>query len=175
MRDVLLSIWPLNGVSSILDLGCRDCWHTAGLPGVTRHVGVEVWPEALERGIHKALVGGIPNFEPIMGEALAYLRKCPSGSFAGVLAIDLLEHLPQFKALLLLNEMERVAIKLAVVWTTLGYVPQAAYDVDGNPNPFEEHRWGPTPDIFTKRKWNIKTYPEWHETRGGAILAWLSK
>jgi hypothetical protein len=176
MRDALLSIWPANGsIGSILDLGCRDCWHTAGLPGVTRHVGVEVWPEALERGIRKAKAGGIPNFEPVLAEGLGYLEGCPDGSFAGVLAIDLLEHFPQDKSVALLNEMERVASKLAVVWTTMGYIPQAPFDADGSPQPYEQHLWGPVPGLFTERGWSVNTYPEWHETRGGAILAWQSK
>jgi hypothetical protein len=162
-------------VNSLLDLGCRDCWHTAGLPGVTRHVGVEVWPLALERGVQKAMAGGIPNFEPVHCEALAYLTDCEDGAFDAVLAIDLLEHFKKQDGLTLLDEMKRVASHLAVVWTTLGYVKQAAYDVDGNPNPYEEHKWGPVPDNFMERNYRVRSYPLWHQQRGGAILAWVSK
>lgn len=176
MRDELLSIWPKDGsIRIIVDLGCRDCWHTAGLPGVTRHVGVEIWRPALERGLRKATSGGIPNFEPVHDNALAWLRDQRDESFDAVLAIDLVEHLERLDALDLIDEMGRVAHKLAVAWTTLGYIEQAAVDVDGNPNPFELHRWGPTGDVFTARGWQVRIYPNWHDARGGAILAWLSK
>lgn len=177
MRGELLKIWPGNAsISSIVDLGCRDCWHTAGLPGVTRHVGVEIWSEALDRGIRKALAGGIPYFEPVHDNALAYLRGCPDGAFDAVLAIDLLEHLDgKETGLELLDEMRRVAAKLAVVWTTLGYIEQGPFDIDGQPNPFEEHKWGPTPQMFAERGWRVRSFPLWHRLRGGAILAWVSK
>lgn len=175
MRDELLKIWPKDGsIQTVVDLGCRDCWHTAGLPGITRHVGVEIWPEALERGKQKAAAGGIPHFEPVHDNALAYLRGCKDGAFDAVLAIDLLEHLEESDGLDLLDEMKRVASRLAVVWTTLGFIQQAPYDVDGNPNPFEAHKWGPIPGQFIERGWRVRSYPMWHEKRGGAILAWKS-
>jgi hypothetical protein len=173
MRDELLSIWPQDGIRTIVDLGCRDCWHTAGLPGVTRHVGVEIWAEALDRGRLKAAAGGIPHFEPVHDNALAYLRGCPAAAFDGVLAIDLLEHLEKRDGLDMLDEMERVAGRLAVAWTTLGYIQQGPYDVDGQFNPFEEHKWGPTPQIFVERGWQVRSFPLWHENRGGAILTWM--
>ena len=174
MRNELLKIWPQD-IATILDLGCRDCWHTAGLPGVTRHVGVEVWPQALERGIRKAQAGGIPHFEPVRAEALAHLITLPDGAFDAVLAIDLLEHLTRVNGLALVDEMSRVAGRLAVVWTTLGYIEQGPFDVDGNPNPHEEHLWGPTPDVFTQRGWRVESYPQCHGSRGVGLLAWLLK
>lgn len=174
MRSELLKIWP-SGVATILDLGCRDCWHTARLPGVTQHVGVEVWPPALERGMKKAMAGGIPHFKPVCAEALTYLKSRSDNIFDAVLAIDLLEHLVQPEALELLDEMARVASKLAAVWTTLGHIQQGPYDIDAQPNPFEEHKWGPTLDVFITRNWQVKSYPSQHGERGGAILAWLSK
>lgn len=176
MRDELLRIWPKDGsIRTIVDLGCRDCWHTAGLPGVTRHVGVEVWPEALERGKRKAMTGGIPNFEPVLADALDYLAEAQDDSFDAVLAIDLLEHLEKKAGLALLDEMKRVASKLTIAWTTLGYIEQGPFDIDGQPNPFEEHKWGPTPQILAERGWRVRSFPLWHRLRGGAILAWVSK
>jgi hypothetical protein len=175
MRDELLSIWPRDGIQTIVDLGCRDCWHTAGLPGVTRHIGVEVWLPALERGLRKALAGGIPHFEAVYSDVLDYLGKYGDEHFDAVLAIDLLEHLDKDRALKLLGEMERTARLFCVTWTTMGYVRQGPYDVDGQPNPFEEHKWGPVMETFTRRGWMARAYPRWHEERGGAILAWLSK
>jgi hypothetical protein len=174
MRDKLLEVFP-QGIRTVLDLGCRDCWHTAGLPGVKRHVGVDAWPPALERGKEKAAGGHIPNFEPVLADALVYLQERGDDAFDAVLAIDLLEHLEEAQGLRLLDEMVRVAGKIAIVWTTLGLIQQGPVDVDGNPNPFEEHKWGPRPSQFVERGWHVRSFPLWHKDRGGAILAWRSK
>lgn len=174
MREQLLDVWD-DSIRTIADLGCRDCWHTTALPGVTKHVGVEAWPKALQRGIVKAEAGHLPNFEPILSDVREWMAARYDNEYDAVLAIDLLEHLPRTDALGLLYNMARVARKLAVVWTTLGFIEQAGYDVDGNENPFEEHLWGPTPEIFQNIGWEVRTWPDWHEARGGAMLGWLYK
>lgn len=172
MRDQLLSIWPTEGLHEILDLGARDAWHTAGLPGVRRHVGVDIWQPALDLGTAKAMAGSIPGWEPVLADALEYIVTQAAGSFDAVLAIDLIEHLPPTSARVLMAEMARVARRLAVIWTTYGFISQAAYDVDGNPNPYEAHKWGPDPDDFLRAGYQVRTLPDWHGPRGGAILAW---
>jgi len=175
VRDELMTVWPADGLATVLDLGCRDCWFTAGLPGVTRHVGVDAWPDALALANQKAQAGHIPHFEGIQAEALQFCEMTASGAFEAVLAIDLLEHLGAMPAAILTGEMGRVASKLVVVWTTLGMIEQGPYDVDGRQNPYEQHNWGPTPNFFEGIGWQHKVYPEWHGDRGGAILAWLSR
>ena len=80
MRDQILSIWPPGGLAEILDLGARDCWHTSGLPGVRRHVGVDIWPEALQRGTKKAQEGHIPGWEPVLAGAYSYCLLAPTGA-----------------------------------------------------------------------------------------------
>lgn len=167
MRAELLKIWP-EGVRTVLDLGCRDCWHTTALPGVIKHVGVDIWPAALQRGVDK----GIPFFEPKLCDALEAVQSARAGEFDAVLAIDLLEHLPSYDAPTLLGGMMRVAAKIAIVWTTLNYIEQGPCDVDGNYNPHEKHLWGPTLNLFREVEWQFSAWPSWHETRGGAILAW---
>lgn len=174
MRDELLKIWP-RGIKTLLDLGCRDCWHTSDLPGVTKHVGVEVWQPALERAFAKVAAGGLPNFEGKNAEVVRYLSVRDDDEFDAVVAIDLLEHIEKDKALTMLDDMVRVSAKIAVVWTTLGFIEQGPHDVDGQPNPFEEHLWGPLPLDFAERQWQVQTYPDWHGSRGGAILAWKMK
>jgi len=175
VRDELLKVWPKDGLATVLDLGCRDAWFTAGLPGVTRHVGVDIWPEALALGNEKAAAGHIPHFEGIQAEALQFCEMTPTGAFDAVLAIDLLEHLGALPASMLVKEMYRVASKLVVAWTTLGMIDQGPYDVDAKPNPYEQHNWGPTQAFFKGYNWQSTAYPDWHGDRGGAILAWLSK
>lgn len=175
VRSELIKIWPFEGIETVLDLGCRDCWHTAGLPGVKRHIGVEIWEPALQRGIEKAKFGGIPGFEPVQEDAFMYLVSTPTDGFDAVLAIDLLEHFKPKRGLMLLDQITRVAKKFAVVWTTLGYITQGPVDIDGNENPYEEHLWGPSREIFEQRDWLFREYPKWHQDRGGAILAWQLK
>lgn len=174
MRDELLKIWP-ERVVTLLDLGCRDCWYTSGLPGVNLHIGVDCWQPALDRGIAKSAAGNIPGFRPLLYDAVNFIETCGPESFDAVLAIDLLEHLDPAEARQMMVRMSDVARIIAVVWTTLGMIEQGPYDVDGEHNPFERHQWGPTEDTFKKLGWSYKVYPAWHEARGGAILGWLLK
>lgn len=169
MRRLLEEIWPTNGVATLADLGCRDCWHTTALPGVKRHIGVEIWPDALARGVAK----GVPGFEPVELCALEWCRSQAARSVDVVLAIDMVEHLEEPRGLELIEEMARVARVMAAVWTTLGFVEQGPFDVDGNPNPHEQHVWGPMLEDFTSRGWYARAYPRWHGPRGGGLLAWL--
>ncbi len=175
MRDLLLSIWPPEGLHEILDLGARDAWHTSGLPGVRRHVGVDIWQPALARGTGKAQAGHIPGWEPVLADALEYVVTQGAGDFDAVLAIDLVEHLPPTSARILLTEMVRVARRLAVVWTTLGFIPTPPNDIDGNPNPYEVHKWGPDPTDLQAAGYQVRILPDHHGERGGAILAWYDR
>jgi len=174
VRNELLKIWPQD-VKTLLDLGCRDCWHTAGLPGIAHHVGVEVWHPALERAFAKVAAGGLPNFEGVCADAVKYVQACRDGEFDVVVAIDLLEHIDESQGLVMLDWMVRASSKIAIVWTTLGLIEQGPFDVDGQPNPFEMHLWGPQPPDFAEKHWQVQTYPDWHGSRGGAILAWKMK
>lgn len=167
MRNLIENIWP-TGIESIIDLGCGDLWHTANLPGVTRHIGVDIWLGQLKLAEEKRPVIG---WEPICMDALAYAQGCQEHYVDAVLAIDIIEHLPKDEGLELLDQIEWVAKKLVVCWAPLGMLERGPYNPDLTENPYQVHLWGPEPEIFIERGWSVDIHPDWHQD-GGAIFAW---
>lgn len=167
MRDLLDAIWPKDdSIRTLLDLGCGDLWFTADLPGVVQHVGVDLWQPYLDRAAQKNARG----FRPERADAQEFLSRQASNSFHAVVAIDLVEHFDPEVGRALIAEMGRVAYKLVVVWTTLGFIEQGPYDNNGDFNPFQEHKWGPQPEDF--EGWQVDVHPDWHGPRGGGIFAY---
>lgn len=172
MQDLILEIWPDHEpIETLLDLGCGDLWFTVNLPGVKRHVGIDIWPNAIEKALEKAKGHLVKCFEPYCMDLKEYVRLQPLDSFDCVVAIDVIEHLTEDEAAFLLTQMERVASKLIIVWTTLGYIEQGPFDNNGEPNPYQEHVWGPTAETFGEG-WKVTEHPEWHGARGGGIFAY---
>lgn len=177
LRSLIENIWPRD-IRSIIDLGCGDLWHTAWLSGVTRHIGVDIWPDQIKaatgprsgtrRRVEQRPVYG---WEPIEGDALAFLKSCNYKLVDAVLAIDIIEHLPKEEGLALLDEMPRVTKKLVICWAPLGMLKRGPYNPDLTENPHQVHLWGPTPEIFIERGWQLDIFSEWHQD-GGAIFAW---
>lgn len=167
MRNLLDAIWPTDdSIRTLLDLGCGDLWFTAGLPGVVQHVGVDLWQPYLDRAAAK----NAPGFRPERADVLEFMPRQADNSYHAVVAIDLVEHFKETAGKLLITDMERVAYKLVVVFTTLGFIEQGPYDNNGEFNPFQEHRWGPKPEDF--EGWQVDVHPDWHGPRGGAIFAY---
>lgn len=167
MRELIEAIWP-EGVKSIIDLGCGDLWHTAGLPGVVKHIGVDLWQEQLKLAWERRPVTG---WIPVCKDALEFLKISPDDSVDAVLAIDIIEHLEKERGLEILDEAERVAKKLVICWAPLGMLERGPTNPDGTHNPYQVHKWGPEPEDFQSRSWEVDVYPEQHQD-GGAIFAW---
>ena len=167
MRELIETIWP-NGIESIIDLGCGDLWWTANLPGVVRHIGVDLWPEQLRLAWERRPVRG---WESYCLDALEFLKSCLDSYVDAVLAIDIVEHLEKEEGLEILDEMPRVARKLIVCWAPLGLLERGPYNPDLTENPYQVHKWGPEPEDFQSRGWEVNIYPDWHQD-GGAIFAW---
>ena len=171
MRNLLDAIWPTDGsIKTLLDLGCGDLWFTAGLPGVETHVGIDLFDQYLEEAYRKQA----PGFTGINRDIREFLKECPKKAYDAVLAIDVIEHFEEPQGLWILSQMERVAAKLVIVWTTLGFIEQGPYDNNGVYNLYQEHKWGPAVDSFPAT-WSVDIYPDWHSARGGGIFAYRFK
>lgn len=169
MRNLIDAIWPGDGsLKTLLDLGCGDLWFTCGLPGVTKHVGIDLWKPYLEKAAEK----GCPGFQSYEMDLQEYIRLQADDGFDVVVAIDVVEHFPEDRAKYVIEQMERVAARLCIVWTTLGFIEQGMYDNNGEYNPYQLHLWGPDPAYFREREWQVDEYPDWHGARGGAIFAY---
>lgn len=173
MRNLIEAIWPSdNSINTLLDLGCGDLWFTASLPGVTRHIGVDIWQNSLDKAIAK----NVPGFKPYCTDIREFIRTQADSSYDCVAAIDVIEHFDEEEAKFLITQIDRVTSKLAIIWTTLGHIYQAGFDNNGLPNPFQRHLSGPTVEWFPEAEgWHVDTYPEWHGDRGGAIFVYKFK
>lgn len=167
MRNLIDEIWPDN-IESIIDLGCGDLWFTANLPGVKKHIGVDLWEEQLKLAWERRPVKG---WIPVCRDALEFLKISADNTVDAVLAIDIIEHLEEEQGLEILDEAERVAKKLVICWAPLGMLERGPTNPDGSHNPYQVHKWGPLPLDFQSRGWEVDTYPEQHQN-GGAIFAW---
>lgn len=170
MRNLIDAIWPVDGsIRTLLDLGCGDLWFSYNLPGVEKHIGVDIWQPYLDKALEKNPIG----FKGYCMDIREFVRLQAPASYDCIMAIDVIEHFEEEEAKWLVAQMDRIASKLVIVWTTLGHIFQAGVDNNGEPNPYQEHKSGPSVDWFpVSEGWQIQVHPDWHGARGGAIFAY---
>jgi hypothetical protein len=113
------------GMETILDVGCGTTSPVPSLAPTARHlVGVDI----LDRQ-----ATGYHEFVPL---DLRRLReRFTPRSFALVVALDVIEHLPKEDGWALLRDMEDLASRKVIVSTPNGFLPQEPYD----DNPYQAH------------------------------------
>ncbi len=132
---------------SLLDVGCgRDSpvRHLRVRPG--RLVGVDGHLPAIEAscalGIHD-------EYHQI--SVLKIGELFGPGSFDGVLALEVIEHLNEEEAVALIAQMERLARRFVILSTPNGFFPQG----DAGGNPFQVHRSGWTPEKLESMAYRV--------------------
>jgi SAM-dependent methyltransferase len=110
----------LDDCDSLLDVGCGANSPIQFLP---RRAGHSVGVDLFEPWIAKSETAAIHD-EYVAGDALDLDTIFQPGSFDGVLALDLIEHLTKEDGLRLLAMMERLARKKTVVFTPNGFLEQ---------------------------------------------------
>lgn len=121
----------LQGMESVLDLGCGSDSQLRFVQGVSKKVGVD----AFEPSIEKARAKGIHDEYLIM--PLDQI-DIPDKSFDAVIAIDLVEHFEKDESRAFIAKMESLAKKKVFLFTPNGFLPQPSYDN----NPWQEHKCG---------------------------------
>ncbi|MGK2859820.1 MAG: class I SAM-dependent methyltransferase [Thermoanaerobaculia bacterium] len=121
----------LDGMGSVLDLGCGDDSRLQFVRGVGRRVGVDAFGPAIERarerGIHDEYILAA------LGELVL-----PDASFDAVIAIDVIEHFEKVESRRFVDRLERIARRKVVIFTPNGFLRQPP--LDGN--PWQEHKCG---------------------------------
>jgi hypothetical protein len=91
------------------------------------------------------------------------------GSFEGVVALDLIEHLSRSEGVKLLDALETIASKRVVVFTPNGFLAQPP----APDNPYQEHVSGWTVDDFESRDYRVFGVNGWRPLRGPyAAIRW---
>lgn len=121
----------LDGMGSVLDVGCGDDSRLQFVRGVGRRVGVDAFAPAVERarerGIHDEYI------VTTLGEL-----SLPDASFDAVIAIDVIEHFEKDESRRFVDRLESIARRKVVLFTPNGFLRQPP--LDGN--PWQEHRCG---------------------------------
>lgn len=151
----------LVGCDSLLDVGCGSAspirFLSRRLPHTT---GLDAFAPAVESsralGIHDDYaVSPLANLDSAFG----------AKTFDAVATLDVIEHLRKPDGHKLLADMERVARKRVIVFTTNGFVPQPAH----SGNAFQEHLSGWSVEEFESLGFTVYGINGWKPLRG--ILA----
>ena len=153
----LLELEVVSGCRSVLDLGCGSASPVGRFSKrLDRVAGVDMFPPYLDRSR-----GASIHSEYHQGDALDAVRMFGERSFDCAMAIDLIEHLEKPQGHQLLDVLERVARKKAIVFTPNGFVAQEPYDG----NPFQAHRSGWTPAEMRARGYRLYGVHGWKPLR----------
>ncbi len=137
----------------ILDLGCGTCrrqefWRFWG----ANFTGVEIHLNTIN-------IARSRRHNVIASDIRTFLKSAKNRSYDIIWALDVIEHLPKKDALIVLNDMERVARRQIIIWIPLGDVPQDG-SYDGN--PYQRHKSTWDEKVFIKRNYKCKVYKNYH-------------
>lgn len=125
-----LRAFDASGCRRIMDVGCGDCFFEETYPG--RFVGIDVEPKRLIQGAARG-VRGI-----LVGKA----EELPfgDGTFDGVLALDVLEHLDLTQAFRFLGEARRVLRNGGIFVIMTFQATQSFWDKPDHVRPYS-NKW----------------------------------
>jgi SAM-dependent methyltransferase len=142
---------------TVLDLGCGFDSPLRRFASRLEHsVGVDMFAPYLAQSRDSRI-----HSEYRQGSALEAVAMFGERSFDCAMAIDLIEHLEKPDGERLLDVLERVARRRAIVFTPNGFVPQESYDG----NPYQTHRSGWTPDEMRSRGYRLYGVHGWKPLR----------
>lgn len=156
LRNVLVSLGDalyysllrseLEGMKSVLDVGCGARSPIGKIPKTFHAIGFDVFEEsvAVSKKIHI-------HDDYILGDVRKVNALVPAKSVDAVIALDLIEHLTKKEGEQLLSAMERIAKRKVIVMTPNGFYPQEPYEK----NPYQVHKSGWTTQDFRSRGYNV--------------------
>jgi ubiquinone/menaquinone biosynthesis C-methylase UbiE len=141
---VIILRGELQGCESFLDLGCGRDSPVRYFSKEFKSTGVDAFEPYIEESRRK----GIHDEYLVMDlRCLSFKPK----SFDAVLALDVLEHMEKKEGERFLKDIERIAKKKVVVFTTNGFVKQE--EVDGN--RYQVHKTGWTVSEMSERGYKV--------------------
>ncbi len=145
----------LNGLGSVLDVGCGSDSPLQFVRGIGHKVGVDAFEPSIaascERGLH----------DQYLRMELESLDIAPK-SYDAVVLLDLIEHFEKDAGLAFLSKLELIARKKVLIFTPNGFLPQPAYE----DNPWQLHRSGWTTPEFRDLGYRVQGVLGWKALRG---------
>lgn len=145
----------LQGMGTVLDVGCGSDSPLQFVHGMQRKVGVDAFAPSIEasraRGLH----------DDYLQMRLEDLQIAPR-SYDAVVLLDLIEHFEKPAGLEFLASLERIAVRKVLVFTPNGFLPQPPYE----DNPWQLHRSGWTVPEFHSLGYRVQGVLGWKALRG---------
>jgi 2-polyprenyl-3-methyl-5-hydroxy-6-metoxy-1,4-benzoquinol methylase len=107
-------------------------------------VGIDLFLPYLMRASREGQMSSVVRAD---GTSLPFKQS----SFDGVLALDVIEHMPKLAGRRLIDEMNRVCRGMLLLFTPNGFFPQQSYDG----NPHQEHLAGWTTDDLERLGFSV--------------------
>lgn len=148
----------LEGMESVLDVGCGDNSPLVRVKKKFRSVGVDTFAPSIKKSKKNKI-----HDDYKIGDILELDSFFKPKSFDAVIALDVVEHFVKQDALNLIKSMEKVARKKVIILTPNGFAKQDAY----NGNPFQEHKSGWSISDFKKLGYKIRGMRGFKLIRGG--------
>lgn len=161
--DLLKS--EIQGLESLLDVGCgSDSPVKYFSDGIDRCVGIDAFQPSIDSSAAKHI-----HSEYRCLDILDIGKVFPQTSFDGVLALDVIEHLPKPAGLALIEMMEGIARKKVIIFTPNGFLEQREHDG----NRFQVHRSGWTTEEMRAMGYRVTGVNGWKPIRGeSANIKW---
>ena len=155
----------VQGFDSLLDVGCgSDSPVKYFSDRIGRCVGVDAFQPSIDSSSTKRIHG-----EYHLLDVLEIGKAFPERSFDGVIALDLIEHLPKPEGLALIAMMERIARKKVIVFTPNGFLEQREH----YGNKYQVHQSGWTTEEMRSLGYRVTGVNGWKPLRGeSANIKW---
>ena len=155
----------INGHASLLDLGCgTGAW--AEVFDCPIKMGVDIHRPHLEARRPAA------NLIPLCLDLRQLDQVFFPRTFAVVLLMDIIEHLPKETGLSLLKQADTIATHRVVLFTPRGFYPQQAVDLTGRGGAaYQEHLSGWEPEELLGLGYNVLILQGFHGPEDPAFLA----
>ena len=121
----------LSSCESVLDLGCGPSSPLQYCTNIKYSVGVEAFKPYLNQAKKKK------THSKFIHKKISQIEFRP-GSFDAIIALEVLEHMPETEGKILLRKAEKWAKKIVIVSSPNGFVAQKAID----DNPWQKHLSG---------------------------------
>src|SRR3989344_3901418 len=136
----------LEGMETVLDLGCGADSPLSQVAGNYTSVGVDLFMKSIEISKLKKI-----HDKYIQCDVTKINEKVKPKSFDVVIALDLIEHLDKKEGIKLLDKVEKIATKKVIIMTPNGYYDQEPY----GGNPYQVHRSGWLIEDFKQRSYRV--------------------
>jgi hypothetical protein len=175
MADLELN-FDLQGYFTLLNLGCgKQDSPNAGLRSVMEGIPCKIALDINEEYLQtwKNVPGWIPLWKDIRDLGV-FLSK----SIDMVCCLDVIEHLAHQYGEDLLEDIDRICKKKAIIWTPEGFVNTVEHQMqewkDMDYNTFQLHRSGWQKEDFEKRGYKVWVLEDYHKFETGSFGAILA-